>query len=545
MDPQVASSSQLVLNAENRQTGAPYAGNLNNLASIDCMAAIGTLLGMKPAPVTDAGVLEIGSGSGANLISLANKYPNSRFTGLENDKERRSESLSLVANLGLKNIEFLEWQHQTALFELEQFDYIIVNGVFSWVDQKLQGSILNLCKNYLAPQGIVFINYNTYPGWHLRGLVRDAVQYHVRSLQDHGDRLKQGANLVAALANSVGALSENIESSADANGIRTYSHMLKEALVNLEQGGSHWLEDMVSTVNQPIYFHEFASLVERFDLQYLGEADFATMHMTNFPEPVQQALLPVAGDQIQLEQYMDFVRNRCFRQTLLCRKNMHLEREVRAENVMTLAVASALSPDQQDLDLTGREPVAFRSQPGGQMGFVSSEPITKIALASLNKIWPSSLGVNELFGQSVRVLGNVEQPELLKQKLASELIEAYKHNLVQFRTSSDSFVTEAGDHPAVSKLCRYQAESADFVTNQLHDSVSVDVFAKNLILALDGKRTRQELVAYLSQRVNDGKLSIYKDGQQLMPDSLEAANFVKAGIDECLQKLAQVALLIS
>jgi methyltransferase-like protein len=41
------------------------------------------------------------------------------------------------------------------------------------------------------------------------------------------------------------------------------------------------------------------------------------MHQ-NLPEPIRKRLTAVAPDLIQMEQYLDFVKNRTFRQSLIC-----------------------------------------------------------------------------------------------------------------------------------------------------------------------------------------------------------------------------------
>jgi len=61
-------------------------------------------------------------------------------------------------------------------------------------------------------------------------------------------------------------------------------------------------------------------------LQYPAEADFSTMLTAQFAPAVAQTLEQISPNIIQLEQYMDFVRNRLFRQTLLCHKNLKLNR---------------------------------------------------------------------------------------------------------------------------------------------------------------------------------------------------------------------------
>ena len=56
--------------------------------------------------------------------------------------------------------------------EIGEFDYIVAHGVYSWVPAAVRDGMLRLCQERLRPQGIAYISYNTYPGCHLREMVR-------------------------------------------------------------------------------------------------------------------------------------------------------------------------------------------------------------------------------------------------------------------------------------------------------------------------------------------------------------------------------------
>ena len=46
-------------------------------------------------------------------------------------------------------------------------------GVFSWVPHDVRDALLELCAQKLRPGGLLYLNYNTRPGWNMRGLVRE------------------------------------------------------------------------------------------------------------------------------------------------------------------------------------------------------------------------------------------------------------------------------------------------------------------------------------------------------------------------------------
>lgn len=48
---------------------------------------------------------------------------------------------------------------------LGKFDYIICQGVISWVPKNVQDKIFEISSKNLAENVIVYISYNTLPGW--------------------------------------------------------------------------------------------------------------------------------------------------------------------------------------------------------------------------------------------------------------------------------------------------------------------------------------------------------------------------------------------
>ena len=83
------------------------------------------------------------------------------------------------------------------------------------------------------------------------------------------------------------------------------------------------LHEHLETFNSRCYFLEFGKRAEPYRLTYLGDAHPHLMFAINYGEKVAQPLLKECGhSQILIEQYLDLVVNRTFRQSLL----VHAER---------------------------------------------------------------------------------------------------------------------------------------------------------------------------------------------------------------------------
>src|SRR5262249_29590623 len=157
----------------------------------DHLAVIATLAGMRPAPVEHCRVLELGCASGGNLIPMAVALPESQFVGIDLSPAQVADGQATIAALGVRNVT-LEAQSILDLDEsIGTFDYIVCHGVYSWVPPAVQDGILAVFARHLAPQGVAYVSYNTHPGWHLRGMVRDMMLFHAARFTEPVERIRQ------------------------------------------------------------------------------------------------------------------------------------------------------------------------------------------------------------------------------------------------------------------------------------------------------------------------------------------------------------------
>jgi cyclopropane fatty-acyl-phospholipid synthase-like methyltransferase len=142
------------------------------------MATLAALFGMEPVDINQAQILELGCAAGSNLIPMATQLPGATFVGVEGAARQVAVGQQLVEDLQLGNVTL----HHKDILDIDPafgvFDYIVVHGVYSWVQDAVQEKILSICKQNLSPQGVAYVSYNTYPGWRMRGMLRDMMMYH-------------------------------------------------------------------------------------------------------------------------------------------------------------------------------------------------------------------------------------------------------------------------------------------------------------------------------------------------------------------------------
>ena len=155
--------------------------------------------------------------------------------------------------------------------------------------------ILAICQQNLAPNGVAYISYNTYPGWHFRGLVKDIVRFHTRELEDPREKLSEARGLLNFLAESLPEESP-------------YSRVVQSEAKVFQREDDHYLiHEFMEDVNQPMYFYEFMEEARAKGLQYLGEAWFHT-RLDNLPERIRETVENISASLIHQEQYLDFLR---------------------------------------------------------------------------------------------------------------------------------------------------------------------------------------------------------------------------------------------
>jgi len=500
----------------------------------DRLATLAKLFGVDTPEVKTARVLELGCASGGNLIPLAISYPDAKFVGVDLSKRQVSDAHSLVEKFNLKNVEF----KQIDLMDIDKnfgtFDYIIAHGLYSWVAKGVQEKILEICEQNLSPEGVAYISYNTYPGWHYRGMIRDMMLYHTGQFSEPGQKALQARALLDFLSKSV--------PQEDA-----YGKMLKSELDLLsQQRDAYLLHDHLEDENEPIYFHQFAEQAAKHNLQYLSEAEFSTMLTTNFAPQIGDTLRRISNDIVRTEQYMDFVRNRAFRQTLLCHQGKQLNRNLDWTNVKKFRFASPARTTAKPENLMNNQPTEFVLPNGVKMTIGNA--LIKIAFDHLSQIWPRSASFDELLSASLsRLASTVIQDgssrQMQEQLLGADLLTAYAAGVVVFRTEEPNFVTELSDKPKVTALAQHQAKNGQRITTQLHDSIDADVFVRNVIILLDGTRDMKEIVKELEKLTKKGELNVHKDGKQLT-EGAELRETLKTVTEQSLANIAKSALLI-
>lgn len=464
----------------------------------DRLATVGRLFGMEPAEVTGCRVLELGCASGGNLIPMAEQLPDSELVGVDLGARQIEEGRAAVRTQGLTNVELRHGDLQEIDESWGDFDYVLCHGVYSWVTPEVQHRIMRIFAERLRPQGIAYVSYNTYPGWHLREATRHMMRYHTGQFEDPAQRTEQAGALVDFLATAV-----------DPKG--AYGQLLRRELDLLRRTGADYVfHEHLEDVNSPLYFHQLVERAGAEGLQYLGEADVHTMLPRGLDPEVERTLERISPDIIRLEQYLDFVHNRQFRATLLCHEAVELHRSLDAERLHEGWLGFATQGDESAIDPSPGVRSSFRTPAGLDIG--TDRPMTKAALLLLRRAWPDLLRYGSLVEQAASLLREgglgAHAGDDAAHTLGSDLLELYCRGALELHRWRPILTTSVSCRPQVSSYARYQAAHGEFVTTRRHLRLDLDPTTAAIVRRLDGQHDRAALVEALIGEILAGTLEL-------------------------------------
>jgi methyltransferase-like protein len=504
------------------------------------LEAIATLFGMRPAPITDCRVLEIGCASGSNLAPMAQDLPGSTFVGFDLSAVQIAEARSLAGDAGIENVRFEHADILNVDDSWGRFDYIVCHGIYSWVPNDVREKILAICKNNLAADGVALVSYNVYPGWHFRRLIRDMMLYHVSGNEDPHTRITQAR---AALD----FLLENCPQDS------AYATVLRAELAEIKNApDAQIFHEYLERVNDPFYFHDFATQLQSAGLQYLGDVQFSRMLAKSLPQNAQDALtgLPI----IRQEQYMDFLHNRTFRRTLLCHDDVALDRNLRADIMREFQFGMTAGLRGGQIDLGSDDPVSFKL---GGYKFSSGEPVVKAAVKQLASQWPDTMSFSDLHAAAVDALPVGKRPcgssklssnkdkgaaSTSEKTLAYSMMTFLGAGLVHAWVHPPKLRSPLGEKPVASSLVRAQARRGKVVSNFRHEQVLLNDTEHYLIGLLDGEHDREVLIGNIRSAIASGAMVIKAKGDALKEVSNEQLSVI---VNEALARLHGAALLES
>ncbi|MDR0351503.1 MAG: class I SAM-dependent methyltransferase [Puniceicoccales bacterium] len=508
-----------------------YVSNAFSFSRPSHLRMIARLFGLDAPKVTKARVLELGCASGGNIIPSAMLFPEAKFVGIDLSKIQIDEGKKIINDLGLKNIRLEHKSISDVDVNFGEFDYIICHGVFSWVPNSVQWDIIRVCKENLSKNGVAYVSYNVLPGWGIVSAIRDMMIYHTSHFSNPQEKVSQAISILKfALENQFGE--NNHWKIAIENELNT--------LINHDI--SYLFHEHLEADNHPVYFYQFVEMAGRGGLRYLGDTLLSSMYVGNMPVKVIEAL-KILTDQVRQEQYMDFLINRRFRQTLLCHGSNKLNFAVSPEKILEFHLS--LNPDiKPDFnpgleDWTKQVPRSFFNG-----SITANDTIMAMALVVLGERNGHVISAKELITETTQRLG--WKSELAVHAVfGGSALELAMRGIVFIHDGPEQCVRTISEKPEVWSYARYRVSHGNHLVNVKLESHVANFVISEFAKLLDGTRTKEEAIDELKKNLKKMDIEIRDNDGHVVSEEASIDKYIEQAANEHLNYFLTKSFLVS
>jgi hypothetical protein len=189
--------------------------------------------------------------------------------------------------------------------DLPEFDYIGLHGIWSWISDGNRAVIVDFIRKKLKVGGVLYISYNTLPGWGTFAPMRHLMAEHAQVI---------GADRVGIVSRIDGALDFTEKLLATNPLFARANPLVNDKIKQIKDQNRHYLaHEYFNRDWHPMHFGTMAKWLEPAKLTYACSA-----HYLDFVEivnltPQQQAFLKDIHDPMFKQTVRDFMVNQQFR----------------------------------------------------------------------------------------------------------------------------------------------------------------------------------------------------------------------------------------
>ncbi|WP_260854540.1 methyltransferase regulatory domain-containing protein [Paraburkholderia sp. BCC1884] len=197
--------------------------------------------------------------------------------------------------------------------DLPDFDFIGMHGIWSWISPENRALIVEFIGRKLKSGGVLYLSYNTQPGWTAMLPVHELMQRHfqIGPVSATGDRPDSDEPMHRRISAAVDFARAVF---ATQPGYGLVNPLLAERVDALSQADPSYLAHEYFTRDwHPMSFLQVASSLDAAGLTYAGSADYRDLVDEINLTPAQRDLLANIADTALRETARDFCVNRSLR----------------------------------------------------------------------------------------------------------------------------------------------------------------------------------------------------------------------------------------
>lgn len=259
--------------------------------------------GLASSQGTTACELGFGQGISANVHAAASP---TQWYGTDFNPSQAAFAQELVQACG-SGARLLDegFEQFCARTDLPDFDFIGLHGIWSWISDSNRAVIVDFVRRKLKVGGVLYVSYNTQPGWAAMVPLRHLLTHHAQAM---------GATASGMVARIDGALDFADKLLAVNPAYARANAQIPERLKKLREHNRNYLaHEYFNRDWAPMHFAEMAEWLAPAKLSYAISA-----HYLDQIDPInltaeQQGLLKGIADPMFRETVRDFVVNQQFR----------------------------------------------------------------------------------------------------------------------------------------------------------------------------------------------------------------------------------------
>ena len=267
---------------------------------------------------------DLGCGQGESINLFAACHPEGEFHAVDFNSAHIEGARGLAGQADLENVTFWEADF-VDLYELPlpAFDFIVIHGVYTWVGTEPRRCILEFLHNKLKPGGVVYLSYNSLPGWNVHAPLRELLTSYADT---QSGPLEQRIDLAIEFVERLKAANAAVfETSPSTKYFFEYVCTLPRNYLAHEFFNRDW----------SLFYHaDVVRDLAKAKLSFTGSANFAENQDLLMFSIAQQKILDEVTDKLMRETVKDFATNRLLRRDLFTGERMKMYPSLQLEHFL-------------------------------------------------------------------------------------------------------------------------------------------------------------------------------------------------------------------
>ena len=286
--------------------------------------------------------LGFGQGLSANMHAAAS---GAAWYGTDFNPSQAAFAQDLARASGTEAKLFDESFAEFASREMPDFDYIGLHGIWSWISDENRQVILDFVRRKLRVGGVLYVSYNTQPGWAAFAPMRHLMTEHARVLGS------DGVGTVGRVDGAIGFAQKLLATDplfAKANPAVT------DRMKQVAGQNRHYLaHEYFNRDWQPMHFASMAEMMSTAKLDYACSANY-TDHVDSINlTQTQSAMLKEIPDPMFRQTVRDFMVNVQFRKDYWVRGPQRMSALEQQQTLMSQRVMLTTHRDEVSLKIKG------------------------------------------------------------------------------------------------------------------------------------------------------------------------------------------------